>query len=464
MRRFVGMVLVAALLTGGMAACGPESPHALPQDLLARTLDLSREYVSLRYRTDVLLTTAESYPDLDTWRADLDTILGEWADLEAGAGVMEDQAERVVAAAEAPGIPVAAATVRTDSLQDVFDAAPAGRKLRTLAAHLGTDARTALRLLEQEAAAEHGTAESYDRMLTAAVVIKDTCKVVGFVGAVVATGGVAAATATTLGTATLVVTGADLVLEVADDAATIALGDGNKVSQIAQSARIITEPIGAILTVANLPANVTRGVDKLTAFAFGAEGMRAAAQDGRIIGIQLPAYRGEDARVTSVAPADLERWLASQGVRSATVAEALGSLGLAVPGGAPAPTPAATPAPEPAPEPTSPAPAPEPAPAPDPPAAGGDDAVVGLWIGYVQHDRSTDWATEGLTFELWPAGEGYVGSTGEDLTWSLAGAELTVVFASGRTLVFAVEGDSVELTGDSSGTADYGALSRSDLP
>ena len=47
MRRFLGMVLVAALLTGGTVACGPESPHALPQDLLARTLDLSREYVSV---------------------------------------------------------------------------------------------------------------------------------------------------------------------------------------------------------------------------------------------------------------------------------------------------------------------------------------------------------------------------------------------------------------------------------
>ena len=461
MRRVWCVLLVAILLMGGTVACGPESTHALPQDLLARTVDLSRGYVALRYRTDALLTTAESYPDLATWRADLDTILDDWADLEAGAGVMEDQADRVIAAADAPGIPVAAAAVRTDTLQDVFDAAPAGRKLRTLAAHLGTDARTALRLLEQEAAAEHGTAESYHRMLTTAVVIKDTCKVVGFVGAVVATGGVAAATATTLGTTTLVVTGADLVLEITDDAATIALGDGNKVSQIAQSARTITEPLGAILTVANLPANVTRAADKLSAFTFGAEGMRAAAQEGRIVGIQLPAYRGEDARASSLAPGDLDRWLSSQGLRPATVAEALASLGLALPGNAAPPT--SPPEPGPAPEPTA-EPTTEPTSEPAPPATDG----AGWWIGNVVHDRSTDWAVEGLALLLEPGGVGQGFSDesldGADVTWDMSGADLTVTFASGRTLVFTVADDVATLTGDSSGTAESGGLARNDLP
>ncbi len=119
----------------------------------------------------------------------------------------------------------------------------------------------------------------------------------------------------------MVVSGADLVLEVTDDAAKIALGIHNKISQIVGDVRVVTEPAASLLMITTLPSNLVKGIDKLNAVAFGADQLNSSIQSGIVIGIKLPAYNKEVAKdvakenpkVAVLEKEEVEKWLGEQG-------------------------------------------------------------------------------------------------------------------------------------------------------
>jgi hypothetical protein len=115
----------------------------------------------------------------------------------------------------------------------------------------------------------------------------------------------------------IVVTGADLVLEVSEDGANIALGDGNGISEMVGDVRKFTEPAAAILAIATTPEKLASNLDKANAFLFGADQLRSVVQDGKVIGIALPKYEaGEDNHkigITVITREDINTWLTEQG-------------------------------------------------------------------------------------------------------------------------------------------------------
>jgi hypothetical protein len=122
-------------------------------------------------------------------------------------------------------------------------------------------------------------------------VVKDGCKVVGFVGGVVLTGGAAGfaavGTAAQVGT---VVVGVDLALEVTEDGAQIAFGDRNKVSSFVKDVRTVTEPIASVITITNIPGNLGTAYGKFESVMVGLEQFRESAQEGKVIGIDLKNF------------------------------------------------------------------------------------------------------------------------------------------------------------------------------
>jgi len=121
-----------------------------------------------------------------------------------------------------------------NEISNVFDKAPAGKKIATLAKYLGVDAKRAQMILNQDqnqvtADAWNEAGDALNKLEKSAVVIKDGCKIAGFVGTTALTGGSAALlTGSTLSKAAVIVSGADLTLEIGNDAASIALGNNNK--------------------------------------------------------------------------------------------------------------------------------------------------------------------------------------------------------------------------------------------
>lgn len=267
------------------------------EELLLTTYRLSKQYSVLRYRTDKILTEAKGLGDFNTWQLEVEKVLKDWLQLSTEADALAVQAQLMVNDSIAWRlIPVARAYDRQE-ISQVFDSAPAGRKIATLAKHLGVDAKRAMQILQQDQAqvtadAWNEAGDKLQALETSAVVIKDSAKVTVFVGTVVATGGAAgfaAGSAITKGS--IIVSGADLILEVTDDAAKIGLGNHNKISSITGQVRQVTEPLAGLLAVADIPDNITKGIEKLSAVTFGAEQFNGVVQEGKIIGVELPAAK-----------------------------------------------------------------------------------------------------------------------------------------------------------------------------
>ncbi len=278
--------------------CNQSSSTDSTQDeqlLLEKTMTISKTYVALRYQTDHLLNEAETYT-YDERNQKMTTTIQAWTSLENDAKALEKQADDFSQPALSFRLFPTASAYDRNEISQIFDKAPAGKKIATLAKHLWVDAKMAFKILKNdqaqvEADAWNEAGDTFQKLETSATVIKDWSKVAGFIGGIAVTWWVGViAAGSTLGKAAVIVWGADLILEVTDDGAKIALGNHNKISSIVGDVRKVTEPIASILTISDIPNNLKTGFEKFTAAMVALESFRWAAQEGKILGVELPAY------------------------------------------------------------------------------------------------------------------------------------------------------------------------------
>lgn len=289
------------------------------------TLNISKEYLVLRYKTDDVLVNARDYESYDEWNEEINSIIQSWEDLENKVIKLEENAEKLSNEATASNLVKRAYAYDIREVQAVIESAPTGKIVRTLAQHFDVDVKKAQLILNQsqdmitrEAWGEAG--DTFEKLENQAIVVKDTCKVVGYVGGVVATGGAAGVVAQV----TTVVVGVDLALEVTEDGAQIAFGDRNKVSSFVKDVRTVTQPIANVLTITNIPSNLGNAFGRFEAINVGLEKLRESAQEGKVIGIDLKnfeyhppfqvikntKYPGE-VTVAELEKAEVEEWIKS---------------------------------------------------------------------------------------------------------------------------------------------------------
>jgi hypothetical protein len=301
------------------------------QRVLESTYDYSKEYLLLRLRTDDILIKAKEYSDYASWDKDMTVLIQDWQNLQNQVAALETTAEKQAEIAAINFELVTSAKAYTaKEITNIYDKAPRFKGISTLAKHLGVDAKRAQLILNQaqdETTAEGWTeaGDTLQKLETSAVVIKDGCKVAGFVGGVVLTGGAAGlATAGTLTQTAVVVTGVDLALEITEDGAQIALGDKNKVTSLVKDVRTVTEPIANVLTITNIPSNLGNAFGKFDSVMVGLEQFREAAQEGKVIGIDLTNFEynppfqvirqtkyPRELTVAEMDKAEVEKWLQS---------------------------------------------------------------------------------------------------------------------------------------------------------
>lgn len=330
MRKIITLVAGILILVGGLFFfLNNKSVDKVPiseQVVLEKTLNISKEYLAMRYRTDNILLNAKNYPDYQTWNNEMTKVIDSWMVLEKDAVTLENLAREMANQKNDFSFISPALAYDKQEISDIFDKAPAGKKIATLAKHLGVDASRAFKILQQdqaqvEADVWNEAGDTFQKLETSATVIKDGCKVAGFVGSIALTGGTSAlAAGSTLAKAAVIVSGADLTLEVTDDAAKIALGNNNKLSAIVNDVRKVTEPISTILTITDIPNNLSKNIDRFNTAMIALDQFRGAAQDGKIIGIELPVYTkekvAETAQVTVMSKDELEKWLRDNNINS----------------------------------------------------------------------------------------------------------------------------------------------------
>lgn len=289
------ILLWCTLVLGIFAGCGnTDTDKTMEQQVYQKTMNISKAYIGLRYQTDLLLLQASGYK-YDERNTEMTKLIQSREQLEIDAATLETNANAMAGEVAFSLFPKAAAYDRNE-ISNIFDKAPAGKKIATLAKHLGVDAKTAFKILKNdqaqvEADARNEAGDTFQKLETSATVIKDGCKVAGYVWGIAVGWGVAALAGKWLLTqAAVIVGGADLVLEVTDDGAKIALGNHNKISSIVGDVRTITEPIANVLSITDIPNNLENGFEKFSAVMIALESFRWAAQEGKIIGIELPAY------------------------------------------------------------------------------------------------------------------------------------------------------------------------------
>ncbi|OGF25042.1 hypothetical protein A2303_05465 [Candidatus Falkowbacteria bacterium RIFOXYB2_FULL_47_14] len=322
-RKFIFLAMLVVLLA--VSGCGKknegEAGSALEQELFEKTLAGSKQYLELRIKTDDILVNARKYGGYEKWKAEMDGLIGEWDDMAKKAEELEKIADEYIPSEL--GLVKGAKAVTKEEINNVFDKAPAGKKIKTLAKFLGVDAKRAFLMLKQtqeEVKAEAWTeaGDQFKKLENSAIVIKDGCKVAGFVGGVIISGGTAGfAAASTMTKAAVIIGGADLTMEVTEDAANIALGNDNEISELVGDVRKITEPAAAILSITSLPENLASGFDKFNGVMIAIDQFRSAAQEGKVVGIALPAYNNKD-RETEIEAAtgsteEIRDWLKENG-------------------------------------------------------------------------------------------------------------------------------------------------------
>ena len=303
------------------------SNKKIDQIVYEDTLTISKEYLVLRYKTDNVLVNAKNYESYDDWNEEMASIIQGWEILESKALELEKNADEM--SNEITAFNMIKSAYAKDytyaEVQAIVEKAPAGRQIRTLAQHLGVDAKRAQLILNQsqdmatrEAWGEAG--DTFENLENQAIVVKDTCKVTVYVGGLVSTGGAVG----TLAQVTTVVVGVDLALEVTEDSAQIALGDRNKVSSFVKDVRTVTEPVASVLTITNIPSNLGSAYGKFDSVMVGLEQFRDTVQEGKVIGIDLKDFEYHpsfqvikntqypgDITVAEMEMAEVEEWIKS---------------------------------------------------------------------------------------------------------------------------------------------------------
>ena len=302
------------------------------EEILQLTYDISKEYLSLRLRTDKILVDADKYSDYSSWNEDMTNLIQDWENLGKKSQELENSATNVAEKVSVNFQVIQTANAYTSKeITSIYDKAPKFKGIATLAKHLGVDAKRAQLILNQaqdEATAEGWTeaGDTFQKLETTAVAIKDGCKVTGYVGGMVITSGAAGGFATvgTLTQVTTVVVGVDLALEVTEDGAQIALGDKNKVSSFVKDVRTVTEPVANVLTITNIPNNLGTAFGKFDSVMVGLEQFRDTVQEGKVIGIDLKNFEYHpsfqvikntqypgDITVAEMEMAEVEEWIKS---------------------------------------------------------------------------------------------------------------------------------------------------------
>lgn len=318
MKKIIIPIIGLAVVIGGIFFFKTtlQSKPAPEQVVFQRTLDISKEYASLRYRTDNALMNAKDYGDYDAWKKDISNIIKDWENLDKIATNLEKSSQELIEEKVSINLVKKVNAYTKEEVTAIVDKAPRWQKINTLAKHLGVDAKMAQLILNQTQAEvsreAYGTeGDVFQKCENGAMRIKNGAKVTVFVGTIVATGGTSALAASgALAQTAVVVSGADLALEVTEDEARIALGDKNKVTEYVGNIRSVTEPAASILTLASIPGNLSKAGEKFAAANFGADQIRSVVQDKKILGISIKTESNGELKteIAGLTEEELPQW------------------------------------------------------------------------------------------------------------------------------------------------------------
>lgn len=327
-KRVAGVVIAAAVIAAVLLWVfwpKSDSADAYAQELQQQTITLTDVYYEAQIMTHKVLHADNTQVDYQTWYRGMEKACRLWQDVEnecakldnvcGCAAGQQDGGHPLEEAGEAVGSLFSVRTAyaySAEQISAVFDAAPAGQRLKKLAAFLGTDAKTAYQVLKgtqaevtQQAYADE---DFYRKCETAAVVIKDAAKVGFFAGSIALSGGLSASFSAVEGAA-IIAGGTDLMLEIYEDHATIAYGEGNDTTMVIKDLRKGTKPLAAILGLSNLASHA---IDQL---GYLSDSTLSLFQNDEVLGFCVRDKKDlQKLKMSGMDYADIAYWAGENGV------------------------------------------------------------------------------------------------------------------------------------------------------
>lgn len=307
---FFGLVALAALYLLGSAA-----PSV--QDMTARTAEAVNLYASNLMHNDRM---AEEAGDLsyEEFQVYIETRQAEWQELDR----LSAELEEIAAAVEAEQakvawvlVPPAHAYYDKSDVSRIYDNAPKGKGIRTLAKELNVSAKKAFQILkmsqnELKAEAWNNAGDRFETLENGARAVKNASKVGLYVVGNAVTGGAVGAVGT-LAQAGAIISNVDLVLEITQDTAAAYYGYNSDVVAVFSDIRLITEPGASLIGLSNL--SIDSAKKAIETVVFTAEQLSGTIQEGKVLGIEVkrPSLKAE----LGVIPKDkVGDWLKEKGL------------------------------------------------------------------------------------------------------------------------------------------------------
>jgi len=302
---------------------GPDS-SMLSETLQQETISLTDTYYDAQILTYKVLNVDNTQIDYDTWYRGMEKACSLWQQLDEQCTKLDlicnDVIENTSSGTQNNTFQDAVGSLFTlreanaytrNEINAVFDAAPAGQRIKALANFLGTDAKTAYSVLkntQSEITKEAYEQESfYEKCETAATVIKDAAKV-GFMASTIAYQGGFAATYSLLEGAGIIAAGTDLFLEIYEDGATIAYGEGNDYAAVVKDLRKGSKPLAAIFGLSNLTGNAIEQLGYLS------DSTLALFQNDEVLGFNIKNKNLSNEELYGMDYADLQYWANANGI------------------------------------------------------------------------------------------------------------------------------------------------------
>jgi hypothetical protein len=252
------------------------------------------------------------------WSAKLNEAINLWAEAENATKKLKVESNNVIAQRQLID-KYLNNYVYASSAQEiiaVFDSAPAGKKLRTLAKHLGTDAKRARSILKKaqgdiDAPFYNNEEKRLEKLENVWRGLKSGSKIGLYVGGTILSGGATSTAGTILAEAGAIFGGVDLVLEVGEDVSNIAFGYNSEAVALFSGIRKLSEPTATIIGFGNIGASST--FDKLSSFMFGAEQINAAIQENKYMGLAID-FNNMAVKVEGLNEGQAKAWLKEQNI------------------------------------------------------------------------------------------------------------------------------------------------------
>lgn len=289
------------------------------QKMLKKLYSAVGAYADARNESNKLFSGAENL-EFKEWEKKSEAVIEKWqlaekevSELEALSGKISQKENYQKLVKNFLKFQTAKA-VTIDQVNAVYDKAPPGQRFEAVAKMLKTDTKTAAEIIKTQnaelAKVWDAKGDRAERLENGARLVKLGCKVSMFVGGfALAEGGVAAMSLIEKGA--IIISGADLVLEIGEDSASIALGYNNDITPMFSRARKYTSPAANITGLVMLK---TDGADEaIGTYLFGLDQLNSLIQEGSVLGIQVPTYESlkgqKEIEVSKMKPEEVKDWL-----------------------------------------------------------------------------------------------------------------------------------------------------------